>query len=195
MFGDSPTTFNPAGLTRPRLLTMTSQESPDLTSQIAEWQSRLVYPSGQSGLAPGPLLASCLARVLDPSRVIFSDWGSVEGSHYELTSGSLFALIPGFAVKVEWLNLPRGRDTFRRREDHSVDITFHPLAELPTARLHFDAGFSEASTDPDAVCLKGAGWSQALPFQRRYQPASDYFREVWSAAQASVVPSDIGSAE
>jgi hypothetical protein len=167
---------------------MTSEQRPDLTPQIAEWQRRLAHQPGGAGFEPGPLLASCLAGVLDPSQVIFLDWTSAESSHYDLTDGSLFALMAGFAVKVEWLSLPRGRDSFQRREQHSVDIAFHPLTELPIIRLHFDNVFAETSPEPKAVQLEGVGWSQALPLARRYQPMIDYFQEVRSALVAAASP-------
>jgi hypothetical protein len=173
-----------------------TDEQPDLKPRIAEWQRRLANSPGDGGFQPGGLLANCLARVLDPSEVIFSDWAATEGSDFDLTSGSLLALILGFAVKAEWVNVPTSQNAFHQPAQHSVDIAFYPLTEQPIVRLHITNVYPQSSsTSIGAVSLEGVGWSQAMPFKARYQQSTtDYFQEVWSAvatARAATNPSGV----
>lgn len=170
---------------------MTDQEEPDLKPLIAEWQRRLTNLPGEGGFQPGLLLASCLARVVGPSEVLFCEWLTTEGSGFEQTRGSLFALVASFAVEAEWVNVPTGQHASQGGQQHSMDMVIHPLTEQPTVRLHLENVHAQyPSTEVGAVTLEGTGWSQALPLKKRYQQnVADYFQEVRRAvAEACAAP-------
>jgi hypothetical protein len=129
-----------------------------------------------------------LAQLIDPAEVIFLDWYSAEGSGVDSTSGAMFALMHGNAIDIKWTDVPTDvRYMSRQMQPHYIEVTFRPLRKPPTIHLRVENVFTDVRVTPSgAVTLKGEGWDQALPFNKRYrQSLADYFQEIRIAVGAA----------
>ncbi len=141
------------------------------------------------GFPPSQYVVSTLAQLIDPAEVIFSDWSSAESPDVDVSSGAMFALTCGNAVKVSWVDVPTDMHIMSgRAEPHSIDVVLHPLLKPPAIRLHVTNVHADLRSTPSgSVTLEGNSWSQALPFNKHYnQRLAEYFQEIRTAVSAAI---------
>jgi hypothetical protein len=130
---------------------------------------------------------SLLSQLIDPGKVIFSDWHSAEASDPDFTTGAMFALTHGHAISIDWTVPTDMFFTTRQTQLHSIEVVFRPLLKQPNIRLRVENAYPGfRSTPARAVTLESDGWNQALPFNKLYrQSAADYFLEIQTAVRAA----------